>query len=99
MLPRHLMRALLGLTFILILAGGVVHSTGSALACPDWPLCFGTIFPKMTNGVQFEHTHRLIASSVATLTLVLAISIWRRKRSKKLRALALAAGLLVLFPT
>ncbi|OYV64687.1 MAG: hypothetical protein B7Z72_12945, partial [Gemmatimonadetes bacterium 21-71-4] len=44
-------------TGILIFVGGLVTSTGSALAVPDWPLSFGTLFPRMTGGVLFEHGH------------------------------------------
>lgn len=45
-------------TFVLLIVGGLVHGTGSSLACPDWPLCHGQFLPKMENGVLYEHSHR-----------------------------------------
>ena len=60
-------------TFALLFLGGLVTSTGSGLAVPDWPLSFGRVFPPMVGGVLFEHGHRLAAAAVGGLTLVLAL--------------------------
>jgi cytochrome c oxidase assembly protein subunit 15 len=60
-------------TYVLLFLGGLVTSTGSGLAVPDWPLSFGQVFPAMVGGVLFEHGHRLAASAVGLLTLILSI--------------------------
>src|ERR1700744_6213922 len=59
--------------YLLILIGGLGHGTGSSLACPDWPTCYGTMMPKMEGGVLVEHSHRLAAGTVVILTLALAV--------------------------
>ena len=84
-------------TFCLLIAGGLVSTTESGLACPDWPLCEGKLIPKMVDGKQFEHTHRLVASAVATMTFVLAAVIFRRRREDRvLKRLAAAAAVLII---
>ena len=55
--------------YVLIILGGVVSSTGSGLACPDWPLCNGQVIPKLTVEVLIEFTHRLW-TIVVTLTVI-----------------------------
>jgi cytochrome c oxidase assembly protein subunit 15 len=84
-------------TLILIAAGGLVTSTGSGLAVPDWPLSYGMLMPPMVGGVFYEHSHRMIASAVGFLTVILAIWTWRvehRLWVKRLAGIALAAVVL-----
>ena len=69
-------------TLLLICSGGMVTSKGVGLAVPDWPTTFGYnmfFFPvsKWVGGVLFEHTHRLIASVIGFLTIILAVWLWR----------------------
>ena len=83
-------------TLFLICSGGMVTSKGVGLAVPDWPTTFGYnmfLFPvsKWLGGIFFEHTHRLIASTVGFLTIILAVWIWRADRRRWMRNLGFAA--------
>src|SRR5438105_15588110 len=83
-------------TMLLICSGGMVTSKGVGLAVPDWPTTFGYnmfLFPvsKWIGGVLFEHTHRLIASTVGFLTIVLAIWLWRTEERPTVKTLGLIA--------
>lgn len=83
-------------TFCLLLLGGYVHNTGSSLACPDWPLCYGQVFPKMEGGILIEHSHRLLASFVGLLTIFLVfVSSKTRKTNPHLFKISLLALLFV----
>jgi cytochrome c oxidase assembly protein subunit 15 len=57
----------------LLIAGGMVTSTNSGMAVPDWPLSYGQWLPAMTGGVFYEHGHRMIASLVGLLILIMAV--------------------------
>lgn len=78
-------------TLFLIFAGGLVTSTGSGLAVPDWPLSYGMWFPPMVGGVFFEHGHRMIAGTVGILTMILAAWTWVSEQRRWVRNLALTA--------
>jgi heme A synthase len=91
---HRLALAISAATFLLLILGGIVWSTGSALACPDWPLCYGQVFPKMEGGILFEHGHRLLAGTVLILTVALAVKLWPDPR---LRTPGIVAVALVVF--
>ena len=83
-------------TVLLIAAGGMVTSTGSGLSVPDWPNTYGWFmfsFPheKWVGGIFYEHGHRLIASTVGFLTIILAVWTWRVEPRRWVRWLAFGA--------
>ncbi len=99
-MPLYLFAAFVAAsTALLIFAGGLVTSTGSGLSVPDWPTTYGWFmltFPldKMVGGIFYEHSHRLIASGVGFLIVVLAIWLWKaepRAWVRRLGYIALAA--------
>lgn len=89
-------RVLVCSTLLLIIAGGLVTSTGSGLAVPDWPNTYGWFmftFPwsKMVGGIFYEHGHRLIASAVGLLTIGLVVWLQLREPRRWVRRLGTAA--------
>jgi len=83
-------------TVLLIVAGGLVTSTGSGLSVPDWPTSYGWnmfTFPMkhMVGGIFYEHGHRLIASAVGFFTVILALWIWKVEPRGWMRALGFTA--------
>jgi cytochrome c oxidase assembly protein subunit 15 len=85
-----------GCTVLLVLAGSLVTSTGSGLAVPDWPTTYGWnmfTFPpsKWVGGIFYEHGHRLIASGVGALTIILAVWLWLKDPRRWMRWLGVTA--------
>lgn len=78
-------------TFFLIIAGGLVTSTGSGLAVPDWPLSYGMLMPPMIGGIFYEHGHRMVATLVGFLTTILALWLWKREQRRWMKVLGFVA--------
>lgn len=88
-------------TVFLLLVGAMVTSKGVGLAVPDWPTTFGYnmfLFPwaRMVGGVFYEHSHRLVASGVGLLTLLLAVLVWMKEPRRWVRWLGTFALMLVI---
>jgi len=90
-----------GATFILIFIGGLVTSTDSGLAVPDWPTTYGQFmfsFPlsQMVGGIVYEHGHRMVASIVGMLMVILTVWLWRQEPRPWVKRLGLLALLAVI---
>ncbi|GAA4425915.1 COX15/CtaA family protein [Bremerella cremea] len=101
--PHRLALLLVCATFPLIWIGGLVTTTKSGMAVPDWPSTYGYnmfLYPWQTwvfgpYDLFLEHGHRLLASTVGLLCIAfLVLAIWRRDRS--LILLGIVALVLVL---
>ncbi len=86
--------------FVLVTLGAFTTSIGAGMAFPDWPLSNGSLNP---NGwlhdisMFAEHSHRLSAGVMSTVTIILAFWLWRTESRDWLRRLGYYAVALVLF--
>jgi heme A synthase len=83
------------LSFVIILTGALVRGSGATLACVDWPLCNGQIFPFDQGQLQIVHMFHRVAVAAFGITLILLV--WNILHSRqesitrRLAALALIA--------
>jgi protoheme IX farnesyltransferase len=73
-----------GLTFGLIVLGGIVRITGSGMGCGDhWPRCDGEWFPPLDLPTLIESSHRWVAILVSLSIAALAVAALKRHRSER----------------
>jgi heme a synthase len=87
-------------TLILMAIGSATRVMNAGLACPDWPLCYGTLFPSQQMNLQvfLEWFHRLDAALIGVMAIVLVgLSGWHRRNLPGWTpwAACLALGLIV----
>jgi cytochrome c oxidase assembly protein subunit 15 len=80
-------------TFVVIAAGALVTSNDAGLSVPDWPTSFGYLVkaPHFVGGVRYEWSHRMVAGTLVSLTLAIAIWTGLVERRRWLRWLAVGA--------
>ena len=61
-------------TVLLIAMGGVLCVTQSIRNCPDWPGCYGSIFPPLEIGPVLEYAHRMLAALSGLLIISAAVA-------------------------
>lgn len=83
------------LALVIILTGALVRGSGATLACTDWPLCNGAVFPVDQGQLQLIHMfHRFAVAALGVSLVLLVVSAWRSRSG----AIRLWAGLaLVLY--
>jgi heme a synthase len=85
----------------LLFIGGLVTSTGSGMAVPDWPGTYGSnmflypLGPRARPDVYLEHSHRLFGTLLGLTTLVLMFWILAKDQRRWLKILAVIAFALV----
>jgi len=70
---RAMSHSVAGLVFLQAGLGAWVSSSGASMACPDFPTCHGTLFPRMEGLVGIHYAHRLGAYLVFAAVLALSI--------------------------
>ena len=83
-------------TLLLLIAGALVTSNNAGLSVPDWPLSYGSFFPPMVGGIFYEHGHRVIATAIGILTIILAVLISRHEPRRWVRRLGWTALALII---
>src|ERR1700722_9492801 len=80
-------------TLVVITAGALVTSNDAGLSVPDWPTSFGYLVkvPHFVGGVRYEWSHRMVAGTLVSLTLTIALWTFLVEKRRWLRWLAVGA--------
>ena len=83
------------LTWPLIPYGAFVRLKNAGLSCPDWPLCYGQLFPPAGYEIALETGHRFVAALLGLLIITITLYSFRQHSKCNIRELALFSLVLV----
>src|SRR5579862_171454 len=98
---RRLALAGAALAATVVVLGAWVRLTDAGLGCPDWPGCYGHVYPQADHNFSkaiHEMIHRYFASTLGAIILgLLGWALWnRRTRGQPLKSVALLFGVVCL---
>ena len=84
------------ITWFLIPFGAYVRLKNAGLSCPDWPLCYGQIFPPGGFEIALEVSHRFTALFLGILIIVITFVTFWEPSNYRFRKLAVARLIIVI---
>jgi cytochrome c oxidase assembly protein subunit 15 len=69
----------MGAFTLIVLSGAAVRLTGSGLGCPQWPRCYGKVYPPLTAHALIEFSNRMVTIPVSIAAFAAFALAFRRR--------------------
>ncbi len=69
----------LGALTLIVLSGAAVRLTGSGLGCPQWPKCYGRLYPPLSTHAVIEFSNRVVTAPICIAAVAAWLAALRRR--------------------